>query len=159
MAGQFCLWFQLPRKSQGSLTCCKSATWDDLHIPTYLYRTVNSRYGYNDFLYALTKGQHCDRKVSLLWVLGPCTGVYPWWMLKRKYLYSCYEQIQNHTIWPLRWLQLKCSEVLNPYERRKMNIRINKHKTKVHVQMHTHTHTHTHRDKDTMNIVTSNNIL
>jgi hypothetical protein len=26
--GQFGLWFRLPRKSQGSLTCRKSATWD-----------------------------------------------------------------------------------------------------------------------------------
>jgi hypothetical protein len=28
MAGQFGLWFRLPRKSQGSFTCRKSATWD-----------------------------------------------------------------------------------------------------------------------------------
>jgi hypothetical protein len=28
MAGQLGLWFRLPRKSQGSFTCRKSATWD-----------------------------------------------------------------------------------------------------------------------------------
>jgi hypothetical protein len=28
MAGQFVLWFRLSRKSQGSFTCRKSATWD-----------------------------------------------------------------------------------------------------------------------------------
>jgi hypothetical protein len=28
MTGQFEMWFRLPRKSQGSFTCRKSATWD-----------------------------------------------------------------------------------------------------------------------------------
>jgi hypothetical protein len=30
MAGQFCLRFQLPHKSQGYFTCHKSATWGKL---------------------------------------------------------------------------------------------------------------------------------
>jgi hypothetical protein len=35
MAGQFGLRFRLPRKSQGSFTCHKSATWDRrLYFPT-----------------------------------------------------------------------------------------------------------------------------
>jgi hypothetical protein len=35
MAGQFGLRFRLPRKSQGSLTCRKAATWDRrLHFPS-----------------------------------------------------------------------------------------------------------------------------
>jgi hypothetical protein len=35
MAGQFCLQFRLPRKSQGSFTCRKSATWDRrLYFPS-----------------------------------------------------------------------------------------------------------------------------
>jgi hypothetical protein len=35
MAGQFGLWFRLPRKSQDSLTCRKSATWDRrLYFPS-----------------------------------------------------------------------------------------------------------------------------
>jgi hypothetical protein len=35
MAGQFGLWFRLPRKSQGSFTCRKSATWDRrFYIPS-----------------------------------------------------------------------------------------------------------------------------
>jgi hypothetical protein len=35
MAGQFGLWFQLPRKSQGSFTCHKSVTWDRrLYFPS-----------------------------------------------------------------------------------------------------------------------------
>jgi hypothetical protein len=35
MAGQFGLRFWLPRKSQGSFTCCKSATWDRrLYFPS-----------------------------------------------------------------------------------------------------------------------------
>jgi hypothetical protein len=35
MAGQFGLWFRLPRKSQCSLTCRKSATWDRrLYLPS-----------------------------------------------------------------------------------------------------------------------------
>ena len=108
----------------------------------------------------LTKGQHCDHMVSLLWVLGPCTGVYPWWMLKHKYLYSCYEQIQNHTTWPLHWLQLKCSEVLNPYERQKLMSELINIKPECMYKCTsartlslslslslTHTHTHTHTKK------------
>jgi hypothetical protein len=35
MASQFGLWFRLPRKSQGSFTCRKSATWDRrLYFPS-----------------------------------------------------------------------------------------------------------------------------
>jgi hypothetical protein len=35
MAGQFGQWFRLPRKSQGSLTCRTSATWDRwLYFPS-----------------------------------------------------------------------------------------------------------------------------
>jgi hypothetical protein len=35
MAGRFAMWFQIPRKSQGSLTCCKSSTWDRrLYFPS-----------------------------------------------------------------------------------------------------------------------------
>jgi hypothetical protein len=35
MAGQFGLWFRLPRKLQGSCTCRKSATWDRrLYFPS-----------------------------------------------------------------------------------------------------------------------------
>jgi hypothetical protein len=52
MAGQFGLWFRLPRKSQGTFTCRKSATW---------YRR----------LYSLFEGTHAvdffARKIRRLW--------------------------------------------------------------------------------------------
>jgi hypothetical protein len=42
MAGHFGLRFRLPRKSQGSLTCCKSATWDRwLYFPSEGSHAVN----------------------------------------------------------------------------------------------------------------------
>jgi hypothetical protein len=40
MAGQFGLRFRLPRKSQGSFTCRKSATWEGRHAVDFFARKI-----------------------------------------------------------------------------------------------------------------------
>jgi hypothetical protein len=48
MAGQFCLQFRLPRKSQGSFTCRKSATWDKrLYFPSERRHAVDFFAGFS----------------------------------------------------------------------------------------------------------------
>jgi hypothetical protein len=69
MAGQFCLRFQLPRKSQGSFTIRKSATWDRrLYFPSegrhavdfFALKNPTSPAGFEPAILG-TKGQHATR--------------------------------------------------------------------------------------------------
>jgi hypothetical protein len=60
MASQFGLWFRLPRKSQSSLTCCKSATWDRR-------------------LYFPSEGRHAvDFYARKIWQLRPGSNLRSW---------------------------------------------------------------------------------
>jgi hypothetical protein len=68
MAGQFCLRLQLPRKSQGSFTCRKSATWDRwLYFPSegrhavdfFALKNPTASAGFEPAMLG-TRGQHAN---------------------------------------------------------------------------------------------------
>jgi hypothetical protein len=80
LAGQFDLRFRLPRKSQGSLTCRKSATWDRrLYFPSegrdvvdfFARKIQRHRPGSNPRTWVLEASMLTTRPPSVLVEIGP----------------------------------------------------------------------------------------